>query len=80
MTRSGLSALVTMTRTNPSVDVSATVPSGRSMSPALTTRRSNVLWARRSGNAAICAGTVMSTVQPGAVPHQGRSGPQRIGR
>jgi hypothetical protein len=60
MTRSGLSALVTMTRLNSSAEVWATVPSGSLVTPALTNSRSNIRPARRFSSAAIWAGSVTS--------------------
>jgi hypothetical protein len=60
-TRIGLSALVTIRRTNVSVDTSATVSPGPLVTPALTNSKSNVARARRSCNAATCSGTVIST-------------------
>jgi len=62
MTRIGPRAFVTITRTNSSVEVAPTVVAGWLATPALTNSRSNVPGARRSCNAAICVGTVTSTV------------------
>ncbi len=71
MTRSGLRALVTMTRLNSLVEVSATVPSGWFVTPALTNSRSNIWSARRSCSAAICPGSVTSRVSISMLPGAG---------
>jgi hypothetical protein len=68
MTRSGPSALVTMTWMNSPVEVCATVLSGWFVTPAFTNSRSNIRSARRSCSAAICAGSVTSTVSISMCP------------